>query len=370
MNPELKHTPLQEIYGDYPKAKLIDFGGWELPVDYGDGIIPEHTAVRNAAGLFDVSHMGEGFVEGKDATRFLSWMTTNHIGQMADGQCMYTLMCYENGTVVDDLMIYRRDAEHYLVVFNAANIEKDVAWLGDHLKGFDCMLANRSSEYGQLALQGPKAVDVLSRLVPDCGAITHFTFREQVCVGSVVALVSRTGYTGEDGFELYCASSELVTLWKTLLDAGKDAGLVPCGLGCRDTLRLEAKLPLYGHEISDSITPLEANLGVFVDFEKGDFCGRTALCAQKDEGVPRSLRGVEMIDGGVPRAGYKVFAGETEIGYVTSGTKSPTLDAFVAYVLVKRDTGLKFGDFVFIDIHGQKRKAVLVKTPFFKRTTL
>jgi aminomethyltransferase len=369
MNHLLKHTPLAVLYDRYPKARLTDFGGWELPVDYGDGIIAEHTVVRFAAGLFDVSHMGEGVVEGKDATAFLSWMTTNHIAAMSDGQCMYTLMCYENGTVVDDLMIYRRDEEHYLVVFNAANVEKDVAWMKEHIASYACTLSDRSSEFVQLALQGPKSVKILSLLVPDCGSILHFTFRENVPVGTVRCLVSRTGYTGEDGFELYCPSSQGVELWNLLLATGNSMGLVPCGLGARDTLRLEAKLPLYGHEISDTITPLEANLGVFVDFGKDDFCGKAALLKQKEEGIPRSLRGVEMVDGGVPRAGYRVFAGDEEVGYVTSGTKSPTLDKFVAYVLVRRDTGLKFGDELSIEIHGQRRKAVLVRTPFFKRTS-
>lgn len=361
-----KHTPLYAVYGKDPKAKLIDFGGWELPVDFGDGIIPEHLAVRNKAGLFDVSHMGECTVTGRDAIRYLDYICTNHIDQIKDGQCIYTLMCYENGTVVDDLMVYRLNGESFFLILNAANTEKDLAWLNGHLSGFDCKVTDKSSEYGQLALQGPLAVKVLETLVPDCDAITGFTFRPSVSVGGIDCIVSRTGYTGEDGYELYCPSGESVALWNLLLEKGKPYGLIPCGLGARDTLRIESKLPLYGHEISDTITPLEANLGVFVDLEKDNFIGKDSLATQKSEGVPRSVRGVIMVEGGVPRNGYTVFQGEEEIGYVTSGTKSPSLDKFIAFVLVKRKTGLVFGDTVEIEIHGKKRKAELVRTPFCK----
>jgi aminomethyltransferase len=361
-----KHTPIFAIYGTDPKVKMIDFGGWGMPVDFGDGIIPEHNAVRCDAGLFDVSHMGECYVKGRDAAAYLSWICTNHISTMQDGQCMYTLMCYENGTVVDDLLVYRINGASYLLILNASNTEKDLAWLQGHTAGYSVVVEDASSSFAQLALQGPKAVEILIQLVPDCADMKGFTFRQDVNVGGIDCLVSRTGYTGEDGYELYCASTDGCALWKLLLEKGKPYGLVPCGLGSRDTLRIEAKLPLYGHEISDTITPLEANLGVFVDLEKDDFCGKAALSKQKAEGIPRSLRGVKMVDGGVPRAGYKVFHGTEEIGYVTSGTKSPTLDAFIAYVLVKRDTGLVFGDTVDVEIHGKLRKAELVRTPFYK----
>ncbi|MFA6845548.1 MAG: glycine cleavage system aminomethyltransferase GcvT [Sphaerochaetaceae bacterium] len=362
----MKRTPIYAVYGKDPGAKLIDFGGWELPVNFGNGIIFEHTLVRTKAGLFDVSHMGECLVKGKESTKFLSWICTNHIANMKDTTVMYTLMCYENGTVVDDLLVYKRNEEEYLVVLNAANTDKDIAWMQAHEGKYDCKVTDCSKEYVQLALQGPLSVRILSTLVPSCSGIASFTFRENVSVGGVGCLVSRTGYTGEDGFELYCPSDCGVRLWNILIKAGEPFGLAPCGLGARDTLRLEAKLPLYGHEISDSITPLEANLGVFVDLTKDDFCGKAALSEQKEKGVPRSLRGVEMVEGGVPRSGYKVFLADEEIGFVTSGTKSPTLDKFIGYVMIKRETNLKFGDKVFIEIHNKRKEAVLVRTPFYR----
>ena len=364
----MKRTALYPCYESYPGVKLVDFGGWHLPLHFADGITAEHEAVRTRAGLFDVSHMGECMVSGESAAEYLDYLCTNSISDMTIGQCRYTLMCYPNGTVVDDLLIYRRTDSSFLVVMNAANTEKDLAWItSQNPESHRCpQVVDLSIGTVQIALQGPLSVAILSKLVEDCDSIKGFTFRSQVEVGDVMALVSRTGYTGEDGFELYCASDDGPQLWNTLLQAGRDEGLVPCGLGCRDTLRMEAKLPLYGHEISDAITPLEANLGVFVKLDKDCFCGKEVLVKQKEEGIPRTLRGIEMIDKAVPRGGYPVFHGDEEIGFVTSGTKSPTLGIFCAYVMIKRDTGLKFGDQLQILIHGQKKRAKLVKTPFYK----
>lgn len=364
----MNRTPLFSRYSTYEGVKLIDFGGWELPVNFSTGILSEHDAVRNRAGLFDVSHMGECLVSGETAAEYLDYLCTNSISDLRVGQVRYTLMCYPNGTVVDDLLVYRRTDISFLVVMNASNIEKDLAWIKEgNPKAASCVeIANLSASTVQIALQGPLAVSILEKLVPDCKSIGTFTFRSQCEVGEVMALISRTGYTGEDGFELYCSSDDGVLLWDLLLETGEAEGLIPCGLGCRDTLRMEAKLPLYGHELSDTITPLEANLGVFVRMEKPDFCGKESLSLQMESGIPRTLRGVLMVDKGVPRNGCKVYLGDEEYGYVTSGTKSPTLNEFCAYVLIKRNPPLKFGDMLEIEIHGQRKRAKLVKTPFYK----
>lgn len=367
----MKRTPLFDAYKDYPGVKLIDFGGWELPVNFESGIIAEHHAVRNAAGLFDVSHMGECMVAGRTARAYLDWLCTNDIASMVPGQVMYTFMCYPSGTVVDDLIVYCISDTSYLVVLNASNTEKDLDWImrsnPKAMKGELPVIHDLSAEIVQIALQGPRAEAILSKLSPVASRLPFFRFDMRCEIEGISCLVSRTGYTGEDGFELYCSAEYGVALWDALLAAGQPEGLIPCGLGARDTLRMEAKLPLYGHEISDQITPLEANLGVFVKLDKGDFCGREALAEQHEHGIPRSLRGIEMVDGGVPRQGYPVFLGEQEIGFVTSGAKSPTLDKFCGYVLIDRSTGLKFGDIVEIEIHGKRKRAKLVKTPFYKR---
>ncbi|MGH0052173.1 MAG: glycine cleavage system aminomethyltransferase GcvT [Sphaerochaetaceae bacterium] len=364
----MKRTPLYERYKTYPGVKLIDFGGWELPVQFEAGILAEHDAVRNRAGLFDVSHMGECNIIGEEAASYLDYLCTNSISDMQVGQCRYTLMCYPDGTVVDDLLIYRRTDISFMVVMNASNIEKDLLWITkENPRATECpMVQDISDATVQLALQGPLAVKILSTLVPDCETITSFHFKAPCEVGEVMTIISRTGYTGEDGFELYCAAEDGPLLWDTLLQAGEPFNLTCCGLGSRDTLRMEAKLPLYGHEISDSITPLEANLSSFVKLEKREFCGKEALVTQKKTGIPRSLRGVEMVEKAVPRSGYRVFLHDEDIGYVTSGTKSPTLGIFCAYVLIRRDVGLTFGETVDIEIHRQRKKAKLVKTPFYK----
>ncbi|MDY4611595.1 MAG: glycine cleavage system aminomethyltransferase GcvT [Sphaerochaetaceae bacterium] len=368
----MKRTPLFDAYKEYPGVKLIDFGGWELPVNFETGIIAEHHAVRTAAGLFDVSHMGECLVTGDSAKAYLDWLCTNDIASMVPGQVMYTFMCYPSGTVVDDLIVYCISETTYLVVLNASNTTKDLDWMiqGNPKASDGCSLPvirDLSAETVQIALQGPRAEKILTKLLPSAPQIAFFRFDPHCVVAGVPCLVSRTGYTGEDGFELYCSTKAGIALWNALLEAGKDDGLIPCGLGARDTLRMEAKLPLYGHEISDRITPLEANLAVFVKLDKGGFCGRESLAVQQEQGIPRSLRGIEMVDGGVPRQGYPVFLGEREIGFVTSGAKSPTLEKFCGYVLIDRTTGLKFGDIVEIEIHGKKKRAKLVKTPFYKR---
>lgn len=369
----MQKTALHAVYGTLEGVKLVDFGEWELPLHYAGGIIAEHHAVRQRAGLFDVSHMGECMISGPGSAEYLDYLVTNSVLSMEDGQIIYTLMCYPNGTVVDDLIVYRLEQEQYWVVMNAANTEKDLRWITKEnpkaaAGGSIPEIVDFSPHISQLALQGPSAATILAKLAPQVESLGFFRFLTDVQVGPVRCMVSRNGYTGEDGFELYCDNEHAPQLWETLLDTGKDDGLVPCGLGSRDTLRLEAKLPLYGHELSDEITPLEANLGVFVKLEKSDFCGKEALVAQHLAGVPRSLRGIEMIDPAVPRNGYRVFLDGKDIGFVTSGTKSPTLGIFCGYVLIDRNCGLSFGDTVHIEIHGKLKAAKLVKTPFYKRT--
>lgn len=356
-------TPIYEVYKDYPDMKLTDFGGWDLPVNFENGIIAEHIAVRSNVGMFDVSHMGECFVEGAKAKDFLNGLVTNDISKIYPNKAMYTIMCYENGTCVDDLIIYCISDVKFFVVMNASNVEKDLNWLNSHCPS-DVKITDLSPKMGQVAIQGPKAYEVLEKLMPGCNQLGFFELKETTYKGQY-AVLGRTGYTGEDGFEIYTENATACQLWKDL----KELGVQPCGLGARDTLRLESKLPLYGHEISDSITPLEANLSLFVKLDKeADFIGKAALIKQQEQGIPRSLRGFEMVDGGVPRNSYPVFLKGQEIGYVTSGAKSPSCDKFVGYALIKRDLGLKFGDEIEVEIHGKLKKAVLCKTPFYKTT--
>lgn len=371
----MRRTPLYPVYSTYEGVKLIDFGGWELPVNFQSGIIAEHMAVREHVGLFDVSHMGEFTVRGAGSDAYVDYLVTNDVASMSAGQVLYSPMCYPTGGVVDDLIIYKRGQDDYLLVVNAANIDKDFAWVTEENpwvleKGPSSLpeIQNVSDEYIQLAVQGPDAAELMKGLYPQSEQIEFFRFHENVSLGGASVLISRTGYTGEDGFEIYAPIEAARELWDLILEAGKPYGILPCGLGARDTLRLEAKLPLYGHEITKDITPLEANLSVFVNLETGDFCGKQALLEQKEQGIPRSLRGIVMLDKGVARNGYEVYAEGELMGEVTSGAISPMLDKFIALVLVKRGVGLKMGSTVQIDIRGKRKEAELVKTPFYKNT--
>ncbi|WP_339294122.1 glycine cleavage system aminomethyltransferase GcvT [Paenibacillus sp. FSL W7-1279] len=362
----LQRTPLYPLYADFPSARCIDFGGWELPVQFS-GIVQEHEAVRKHAGLFDVSHMGEFIVTGQDAEAFIQKMTTNDVTRISMGQAQYTLMCYDNGGTVDDLLVYKLSADRFMLVVNASNIDKDLQWLQDHLAG-DVTIRNVSAETALIALQGPAAVNIMSQAtteVLDELPSFHFIQNAQVCGCS--ALLSRTGYTGEDGFEIYCSAEDAPAIWRELLTAGEPHGLVPTGLGARDTLRFEAKLPLYGQELSSTISPLEASLGFFVKLDSGDFIGREALQQQKQDGVPRKLVGIELIDRGIPRSHYPVYNHEGEpIGEVTSGTQSPSLKRNLGLALIETPyTSLDTE--VWVEIRGKKLKAKVVKTPFYKR---
>lgn len=362
---ELKRTPLFPVYEKYG-AKTIDFGGWDLPVQFSS-IKEEHEAVRNSAGLFDVSHMGEVEVTGPDALAFVQKITTNDASKLSDNQAQYTIMCYENGGTVDDLLVYKKSDENFLLVINASNIDKDVAWMEQHVEG-NVHVRNISAEVAQLALQGPKSQEVLSQLTDtDLSQIGFFHFLPNVNLAGMTALVSRSGYTGEDGFEIYCSTEDVIPLWDKILEVGKDEGVVPCGLGARDTLRFEAKLPLYGQELSKDISPLEAGVGFAVKVDKEvDFIGKAALKQQKEQGLARKLVGIEMIDRGIPRTHYPVFVGEVQVGEVTTGTQSPTLKKNVGLALIHSEYAVMEGE-VDVEIRGKRLKAKIVKTPFYKR---
>lgn len=364
----LKRTPLFDTYEKYG-AKVIDFGGWELPVQFSS-IKVEHEAVRTAAGVFDVSHMGEFIIEGKDAESFINSLVTNDVTKIALNQAQYNAMCYEDGGTIDDLIVYKLADEKYMLVVNASNVEKDYQWIEEHLKG-DVKLQDISNEVGLLALQGPKAETILQKIVDtDLSQLGAFYFAQNVTVAGIPeALIARTGYTGEDGFEIYIAADKLTELWEKLLEAGQEEGLKPCGLGARDTLRLEARLNLYGQELTKDITPLEGGIGFAVKTKKkeSDYIGKEALSKQREEGLQRKIVGIEITGRGIPRTGYKVFSADgKEIGYVTSGTQSPTLKKSIGLALIATDY-TEVGTEVKVEIRNKQVDAVVVKTPFYKR---
>lgn len=365
LSEQLKRTPLFDDYASYG-GKTIDFGGWELPVQFSS-IKEEHEAVRTKAGLFDVSHMGEIIVTGSSSEAFLQKIMTNDVSKLVNGQAQYTAMCYEDGGIVDDLLVYKVEDNHYLLVVNAGNIEKDFDWMKQFVTE-DVELVNKSDEYGLLALQGPLAQEILQKLTSKpLDEIGFFRFANNVEVAGKSVLISRTGYTGEDGFEIYASSNDVRDLWSDILKAGKEDGLLPCGLGARDTLRFEACLPLYGQELSKDISPLEAGLGFVVKLKKEqDFNGKAVLADQKENGVPRKSIGIEMIDKGIPRTGYPVYAGETQVGIVTTGTQSPTLKKNIGLVLIDA-TFAEIGKELEVEIRNKRLKAVTVATPFYKR---
>lgn len=362
---QLNRTPLYDVYKNYG-AKTIDFGGWDLPVQFSS-IKEEHEAVRTKAGLFDVSHMGEVEVKGSDSLSFLQHVVTNDVSLLKVGGAQYTAMCYKDGGTVDDLLIYKKAEDDYLLVINASNIEKDIDWLTSNLSG-DVTLTNISDETALLALQGPLAEKTLQKLTDtDLTTIKFFKFIDPVNVADAKVLVSRTGYTGEDGFELYCAAEDATSLWEKILEAGKNDGVVACGLGARDTLRFEATLPLYGQELTKNITPIEAGIGFAVKPNKeAEFNGKAILKEQKENGTDRKLVGIELIDKGIPRHGYEVFVGNEEIGVVTTGTQSPTLKKNIGLALLKKEF-TELGTEIEVQIRKKRLKAVVVATPFYKR---
>lgn len=364
---DLKRTPLFEIYEKYG-AKVIDFGGWEMAVQFSS-ILEEHEAVRKEAGLFDVSHMGEVLIEGEDAESYLNYLLTNDVTKLKINQAQYTAMCYPNGGIVDDLLVYKLENEKYLLVINASNTDKDYEWMMQNERG-SVSIKNISSNVAQLAIQGPKAEAILQKLTEtSLSEIEFFTFVQNVNLDGINnVLVSRTGYTGEDGFELYLEAEQVVLLCEKLLEAGKDDGLKLCGLGARDTLRFEARLVLYGQELTREISPLEAGIGFAVKTNKeNEFIGKSVLKKQKENGIQRKIVGIEVTGRGIPRHGYNVFSEDgKEIGYITSGTHSPTLKKSLGLALLSAQHS-EVGTKLKVEIRNKKVDAVVVKTPFYKR---
>ena len=356
---ELKKTPLFEVH-ERLGGKIIDFGGWALPVQYSS-IKEEHNAVRNACGLFDVSHMGEIEVKGSDAFRYIQHIVTNDITSMKPGRCRYSPVCYENGGTVDDVLIYMFDEQHYLLVVNAGNTAKDFEWFQKNMTGFDVSVENHSSEWAQMALQGPRFMEVLEKLDMD-GEVPakNYTFTNVKIMGRD-CIVSRTGYTGEDGVEVYCPAENAVAIYDAIMEAGRDLPLIPCGLGARDTLRFEASMPLYGHEITAEINPKEAGLNFAIKLTKEEFIGREALLGD----VKRTRIGLKLIDRGVAREGYPVFVGDTEVGFVTSGSVAPKLGGNYAMALV--NTEFASNDTFDIIVRGKRIRAEQVSLPFYKK---
>lgn len=340
---------------------MVDFAGWDMPVQYRS-IIEEHKAVRTRAGLFDVSHMGEADVRGPDALRFLQYLVTNDCARLFPGRVLYTVMCYPNGGVVDDLLVYMRDAGDYFLCINAGNIAKDIAWMQEQAKGFDCTVTDRSPDYGQLALQGPKAIGIVQPLTTaDVAGLKYYHFTEGNVAG-VPCLISRTGYTGEDGVELYCPAGDVEKLAEAILAAGLPQGLELAGLGARDSLRLEAGFPLYGHEITDRINPLAANLAWVVKFDKGPFVGSDVLRAEKDRGPAERVVFFRTGDRRIVRAESPVLdAAGSVVGRVLSGTLSPMLSEAIGSALV---TAPATATPLAVDIRGTKINLQLVKPPF------
>jgi len=345
---------------------MVEFGGWDMPVEYS-GIADEHLAVRTRAGLFDVSHMGEIEIAGSDALKALQHITSNDASRLAKNQAQYTALTTADGTFVDDVLAYRLADDHFLLVVNASNIVKDFAWISKHIAGAgDAVAVNTSSRYALLALQGPAAREVLQALTGvNLSDIRYYWFTAGEVAG-VKATISRTGYTGEDGFEVFVPPASAERVWDAILQAGKAAGVVPAGLGARDTLRLEAAMRLYGNDIDETTSVLEADLGWIVAWKKGPFIGSEALLRQKQEGVRRKLVGFEVLDRAIARHGHTVYAGGKPAGVVTSGTQTPFLKKAIgmAYLPVERTSpGTDFE----VDVRGRRVRAQVVPLPFYKR---
>ena len=359
MNTPLKRTPL---YAAHVKAgaRMVEFGGWHMPVQY-TGIIEEHRRVRASVGLFDVSHMGEFEIEGPDALAALQTLTTNDVAALEVGQVQYSLLCYPQGGIVDDLTVYRLDVERFMITVNASNIEKDWAWVTTH--GASARWRNVSAETGLIAVQGPRAEDVVAGLADrDVRAIGYYRVARGTVAG-VSTLVSRTGYTGEDGFELYVPWNDTERVWTALLDAGKRVDAAPIGLGARDTLRLEMRYALYGNDIDATTNPLEAGLGWVVKPAKGDFLGKAAIERVRADGPRRRLVGIEMADRSIARHGYAVLANGRRVGEVTSGSYGPSVDKSIAMAYLETELAA-VGTAVDVEIRSHARSARVVKTPF------
>jgi len=362
----LRRTPLFEAHKRWG-GKLVDFAGWEMPVQYR-GVLDEHKAVREAAGLFDVSHMGEIFFEGEGALEVCNELISNDLNRIADGQALYAGLLNERGGFVDDVICYRFSPTKILMCVNASNADKDFAWIQAHAKTGEAgpAITNQSDDWALLALQGPKAVGILQKLTDtDLQSIAFFHFAP-IRVDGKEVIAARTGYTGEDGFELFCSPADVEALWEGILAAGKDEGIQPAGLGARDSLRTEAKLSLYGNDIDEDHTPLEAGIGWAVKLDKPSFLGKDALVRQKEEGLSRKLVGFMLTERGIPRQGYPILADGEKVGVVTSGTMSPTLQQPIGMAYVPLELASEGSTFA-VEIRGKPVAAKVVKTPFYKR---
>lgn len=353
-------------------AKMVEFNGWDMPVEYpsAGGIIAEHNAVRTGVGVFDVSHMGDIRLSGAQALEAVQHISMNDASRLAIGQAQYSALLYPQGTFVDDVIVHRLGDKEYLLVINAGTREKDFNWVRDNTRQFNCRVENLSDDFTQIAIQGPRGVDLLQKVTDaDLSGVKFYWVTHGTVCGLKDILIARTGYTGEDGFEIYVPSDEATSamVWNKVLEAGKEFGVLPCGLGARNTLRLESKLPLYGHEISDTINVWEAGLDRFCKMEKPKFVGRDALEKAKSEGIKRTLVGLEMVERGIARDGYKVLdEGGREIGYVTSGSYAPFLKKNIALAYVPPElAGL--GATLKVEIRGQGVKAQVAPTPFYRR---
>jgi aminomethyltransferase len=372
---ELRKTPLNALHRRLG-AKMVNFGGWDMPVEYpaSGGLVAEHKAVRGGVGVFDVSHMGDIRVHGRGsacgALAAVQHISMNDASRLAVGQAHYSALLYPEGTFVDDVIVHRLGEDDFLLVINAGTREKDIGWVRENTKGFDCVVEELSDTYTQLAIQGPRAVDVLRNLSDaNLDAVKNYWFTHGTVCGLKDILIARTGYTGEDGFEIYVPSDRATSeqVWTKVMDAGRELGILPCGLGARNTLRLEAKMALYGHEISDTINVWEAGLDRYCKMEKGDFIGREALERAKVTGLKRTLVGIEMIDRGIARDEYCCCdeAGRV-IGVITSGSPSPTLGKNIGLAYVPPSMAV-LGTKIYVEIRTQKCKAQVVPTPFYKR---
>jgi len=348
---------------------MVEFGGWDMPVQYPTGTVEEHLRTRNHSGLFDVSHMGEIDVRGPDAIHFVNRLTSNDVTKLTDGQAQYSALTTPSGTVVDDLLVYRLSADHLLLVVNAGTTDKDWNWISSHHESENVELRNASSEYCQLAVQGPDALSILQKLTDlPLGDIKYYHFTNGA-VDGIPSIVSRTGYTGEDGFEIYATPDQAERLWNKLLDAGNfgsETGVLPCGLAARNTLRLEAGMSLYEHEIDETTTLIEANLGWICKLDKGEFIGREALTRQKASGPTKRLVGFEVVERGIARDGQDVVINDQPMGRVTSGSPAPYLKKNIGFAYVPTEFAVP-GNEIQIDVRGRLVKAQIVKTPFYKR---
>ena len=369
--PTIRKTALNAVHRQMG-AKMVEFNGWDMPVEYpaSGGIIAEHNAVRNSVGVFDVSHMGDIRLVGPEALFAVQHLTMNDAVRLAIGQAQYSALLYPQGTFVDDVIVHRLAEFDYLLVINAGTREKDLSWVRDNTRRFDCFVENLSDEYTQIAIQGPNGIRVLQKLTDvDLSAVRFYWVTHGTVCGLANVLIARTGYTAEDGFEIYVPSDESTSamVWKRVLEAGREFGIVACGLGARNTLRLEGRLPLYGHEISETINVWEAGLDRFCKLEKMDFIGRGALEEAKARGVKRRLVGLEMIERGIARDLYKVLDDSgKEIGYVTSGSYAPFLKKNIALAYVPVESA-EIGRVVKAEIRGQRVAARIVPTPFYTR---